>query len=916
MKRKLAILLAAVMTLAMLPMNLFATSSNSLSKSVISLSGKAGFLEPGILSESNAGSATAQVVTVDDNNDLDYAVDGTYLQFRPSNDITSATSVVLNLTNAKWHFNGSKWDSNDKIHTGDIFKASTLPGAAVVPGASVEGYGYNTVYGSYDAGSKTYTRYGYIYDTAAGALGTTLEPIYDLVVSSADETRATLTFRTDLAQYESASSGWSLTDADGKTKGYICVPLVVRSTSDSDDIKVAVGSNNTTLSGGTWVFATVSDSNTETYYDDLATARDSFDSGKLIIKEHQIGSIEDGSVRISLPSGFDFDSLGNVEIYAENFPGIDSGWNLLTRDNSVAGASQTKYATIAYRQSGGEADESSVIVTFKGLSKTTSLEGIIYITNLTFTADEDAAYGDINATIRNQSGSTVVTNQTFKAGTRKDWTVSLTTTSTIPTLVNGRYEEQDSIDAEDDVHLAASLKFSENVTNSWWANRSTTLTLPEGVKFRKVEITDTDKIIEGNTLEDPSNVYGSGTGAVTSEYYLNTGKKLAGHVTIDGNVMTWTGLNVEATKKGIIEFDVWLSVESGYEGDITMLVGGSGVVDDDQEPVVIAKAVSPVEISTKVTDIKIGYQTYSVADIEITETAAGMLEKNKEVWLTISDRIYDDVYFTPGFEYEVTEGNLKIEDVGIATSSSISVSGGKIKYNDSYSLGSGTISFDIAAESSTASTVKFSNLMLKIDRTVPQSSIGYKVYAWGPNIAPNSTLFDYSKTVIDTKYEGNDQHSAMGISADYLKVVTSALNDGSVLSSVVKVTAGSSTAYVNGNAVTVDPAPFIDVATSRMQVPVRAVATLLGVKDEQILWSDSARTVTINMNNRTIQFTIGSDVMLINGAQVTMDTEAMIQASSGRTFIPFKYLGDALGVTVGYDDSTKTATYNADLEEK
>ena len=910
MKRKLAILLAAVMTLAMLPMNLFATSSNSLSKSVISLSGKAGFLEPGILSESNAGSATAQVVTVDDNNDLDYAVDGTYLQFRPSNDVASGTSVVLNLTNAKWHFSGSKWNSGDSIKTENIFKATALYSSSV--GAD-DGYGYNRQYGEYNATTKTYTRWARLDDgTSAGGQ---LTPIYDMVVSSADETRATITFRTDLAQYESASSGYSLIDANG-TKGYICVPLVVRSTSDSDDVKIAVGSNNTTLSGGTWVFATVSDSNTETYYDDLATARDSFDSGKLIIKEHQIGSIEDGSVRISLPSGFDFDSLGNVEIYAENFPGIDSGWNLLTRDNSVAGASQTKYATIAYRQSGGEADESSVIVTFKGLSKTTSLEGIIYITNLTFTADEDAAYGDINATIRNQSGSTVVTNQTFKAGTRKDWTVSLTTTSTIPTLVNGRYEEQDSIDAEDDVHLAASLKFSENVTNSWWANRSTTLTLPEGVKFRKVEITDTDKIIEGNTLEDPSNVYGSGTGAVTSEYYLNTGKKLAGHVTIDGNVMTWTGLNVEATKKGIIEFDVWLSVESGYEGDITMLVGGSGVVDDDQEPVVIAKAVSPVEISTKVTDIKIGYQTYSVADIEITETAAGMLEKNKEVWLTISDRIYDDVYFTPGFEYEVTEGNLKIEDVGIATSSSISVSGGKIKYNDSYSLGSGTISFDIAAESSTASTVKFSNLMLKIDRTVPQSSIGYKVYAWGPNIAPNSTLFDYSKTVIDTKYEGNDQHSAMGISADYLKVVTSALNDGSVLSSVVKVTAGSSTAYVNGNAVTVDPAPFIDVATSRMQVPVRAVATLLGVKDEQILWSDSARTVTINMNNRTIQFTIGSDVMLINGAQVTMDTEAMIQASSGRTFIPFKYLGDALGVTVGYDDSTKTATFNADLEEK
>jgi len=53
-------------------------------------------------------------------------------------------------------------------------------------------------------------------------------------------------------------------------------------------------------------------------------------------------------------------------------------------------------------------------------------------------------------------------------------------------------------------------------------------------------------------------------------------------------------------------------------------------------------------------------------------------------------------------------------------------------------LGSGTISFDVDAASSTASTIKFSALQLKIDRTVPQSSIGYDIYVWGPNIAPNA----------------------------------------------------------------------------------------------------------------------------------------------------------------------------------
>jgi len=145
-------------------------------------------------------------------------------------------------------------------------------------------------------------------------------------------------------------------------------------------------------------------------------------------------------------------------------------------------------------------------------------------------------------------------------------------------------------------------------------------------------------------------------------YFMNTGKRY-GKVTVDGRVMTWSTLKVQSNEKAKIEFNVWVSIESGYEGDVTMVVGGPSVADSDQEPVVIAKAVSPITINTSVTDIKIGYQTYTVADFEIVETAAGMLEKDKEVWVSVSDRIYDDVYFAPGFEYAVTEGNIKISDV-------------------------------------------------------------------------------------------------------------------------------------------------------------------------------------------------------------------------------------------------------------
>jgi len=337
MKRKLALLLAVVMTVAMLPMNLFATSTNSLSKSVISVSGKAAYLEEGALNE--FGGYTGQMVSVDDNNDIDYVVDGTYLQFRPNNDVTSGTSMVVTLTNAKWHFDGGKFSSSDNINksagTG-VHTASKF----VVPssnsfGVSTSGYGYNVEYGDYN--SKVYTRYGYVTSddnanavkvgdyyynssnminatdvtgaatgatTSGGGIVSTVKPIipiYELTISGADSTRATLRFVVDIPAYESTSE-YGILDADNSTKGYVRVPLVTRSTSSSDDIKVTVGSNTTTLSTGSWVYGTTSYILTTTYVDDPQTARDNFYINKLIIKEQQIGSMENGTVRISLPS--------------------------------------------------------------------------------------------------------------------------------------------------------------------------------------------------------------------------------------------------------------------------------------------------------------------------------------------------------------------------------------------------------------------------------------------------------------------------------------------------------------------------------------------------------------------------------------------------------------------------------------
>jgi len=57
---------------------------------------------------------------------------------------------------------------------------------------------------------------------------------------------------------------------------------------------------------------------------------------------------------------------------------------------------------------------------------------------------------------------------------------------------------------------------------------------------------------------------------------------------------------------------------------------------------------------------------------------------------------------------------------------------------------------------------------------------------------------------------------------------------------------------------------------------------------------------------RNASFYIGSTIMNVNGANIIMDAAPYIKA--GRTYVPVRYLGDALGATTAWDEATKTVT--------
>jgi hypothetical protein len=110
---------------------------------------------------------------------------------------------------------------------------------------------------------------------------------------------------------------------------------------------------------------------------------------------------------------------------------------------------------------------------------------------------------------------------------------------------------------------------------------------------------------------------------------------------------------------------------------------------------------------------------------------------------------------------------------------------------------------------------------------------------------------------------------------------------------------------------TMDVAPYIK--EDRTYVPVRYLAYSLGVAEDDVTWDGDARKVGISKDNTDIALVIGSPVMYVNGQSTRMDVSPEI--TNDRTFLPARWVAEALGATVGWDDVSKQATIKMPITE-
>lgn len=110
---------------------------------------------------------------------------------------------------------------------------------------------------------------------------------------------------------------------------------------------------------------------------------------------------------------------------------------------------------------------------------------------------------------------------------------------------------------------------------------------------------------------------------------------------------------------------------------------------------------------------------------------------------------------------------------------------------------------------------------------------------------------------------------------------------------------------LNGNPLNIPKeygAPFID-NQSRTMIPLRIIGERLG---HEVGWDNSTRTASIDGK---VFITIGQKVVKTPNGDVQMDTVAILK-DDGRTYVPLRFVVEALGYEVSYDGPKHSNNYN------
>lgn len=189
----------------------------------------------------------------------------------------------------------------------------------------------------------------------------------------------------------------------------------------------------------------------------------------------------------------------------------------------------------------------------------------------------------------------------------------------------------------------------------------------------------------------------------------------------------------------------------------------------------------------------------------------------------------------------------------------------------------------------------------------------------GTSISSMKAEFAYmplegSGETVTEKTSETETETADGGSEETTKAPTT-----SYVKEPVKVSIGSNTVMIGYDVYTMDAAPYIQKESSSTLVPLRFVSVAISGGNlenvdgnKMVAWDAETKTAKITTpDGKEVSFTAGSSLMNIGGESKVLDNGVKAEITNGRMFIPFRALGEALGIKVDWDAETKTAIYLA-----
>ena len=434
----------------------------------------------------------------------------------------------------------------------------------------------------------------------------------------------------------------------------------------------------------------------------------------------------------------------------------------------------------------------------------------------------------------------------------------------VPVIYSGVDVDNTGI-TDDSDHESLEVSIDETFAGAWDNSKKFTLSLPEGVYAA-----DVDVVADGIELdrEDFIKAYDNG------EYeYFEFDKRIFEENDSDNDPYE---LDVTFT----------LVADPDFEGDVVLTLSGDAM---EEQEVTIAKFVKPYTVSAQQNDLTIDYRNTEIpTDVVITEAEAGLWEKGTEFALTLDKIDFDDdATVTADDESGMEIKNVKTKD--------------------------GEIRFTVDSESDDEpATVTVSDLTLYMDRNLPAGAYDLNMYALdmlGVDSAEEAEDFDGSDyTTSDKGYlpqtllADDDTTVFVGDESDdidytaktgFVNIVTAG-SDTTGFTTKLTVPIGENYLIAGETQVTLDAPAYINDEGYTM-LPVRAISTSLGIDNNNVLWDQATRTVTILYGDRIISMTAGASVMYVNGSSIP--TSSSVEIVNDRTFLPMRDLATALGVT-------------------